>query len=257
MLHVGIELGFVVAGDGDGFVIYAGSLCCVNAQTGLAHVDVGELKHVGAQNAAEAVSCSTGNGLGAEAGGDVCGGAHGRPVVLAGDEILYHCAVAHGIDILVVGAHGSVNIEDPCTLNKAQTGVCQPFGVGTGTDGYNDHIGLDGALAGADLLHLSIALEAHNAVAQEGGDALVGRAIGDTLAKYGFTADICPEKYTSRNLAAEIEKHWNGGEIFLLHSNDGSKPLYDRLNLSLRVRDIPIYTVARDERIRFGNESVD
>lgn len=87
--------------------------------------------------------------------------------------------------------------------------------------------------------------------------AVIGRATGDTLAKYGFTADICPEKYTSRNLAAEIEKHWNGGEIFLLRSNEGSKPLYDRLSLSLRVRDIPIYTVARDERIRFGNESVD
>lgn len=60
VLHVGVELGLVIAGDGDVLGVVAGRAGGLDAQAGLAHVHAGQLQHVGAEDAAEGVGGGAG-----------------------------------------------------------------------------------------------------------------------------------------------------------------------------------------------------
>lgn len=76
--------------------------------------------------------------------------------------------------------------------------------------------------------------------------AVIGSATGETLKRYGFRADISPKRFTTEELAKEIEKNWNGGEIILLRSTDGPAALRERLSRRFAVRDCFLYTVRPD-----------
>jgi len=77
--------------------------------------------------------------------------------------------------------------------------------------------------------------------------AVIGAATGETLASFGLKADICPEKYTSVELAHAIEKSVPRGEpVYLLRSAGGSAELKGILEENYRLRDIHTYTLHSD-----------
>lgn len=73
--------------------------------------------------------------------------------------------------------------------------------------------------------------------------AVIGSATGKTLATYGFSADLCPEPFTSEALAEELAKTAAPEEeILLLRSSIGSPILPKVLKeAGFSVQDIPTY----------------
>lgn len=60
--------------------------------------------------------------------------------------------------------------------------------------------------------------------------AVIGAATGEELEKYGFTADLCPSRYTSEELADELLRTTDQGEyIYLFCSAKGSERLPEKL----------------------------
>ena len=73
--------------------------------------------------------------------------------------------------------------------------------------------------------------------------AVIGAATGAALARYGIDADVCPDTYTSENLAFAIAAAAEPGEkITLLRSALATKTLPEMLQKSgFVVEDIPVY----------------
>lgn len=78
--------------------------------------------------------------------------------------------------------------------------------------------------------------------------AVIGPATADTLAGFGFQADLCPRIATSEALARELAATARSEEeIHLLRSTMGSPLLPQILSeAGLRVRDIPLYDLQAD-----------
>lgn len=87
--------------------------------------------------------------------------------------------------------------------------------------------------------------------------AVIGAATGKTLAGYGIYADICPGVYTSEALADEIERQWDGGDICVFRSAQGSELLVERLSARYCVKDIHTYTVEPDRAVNGYDGTMD
>lgn len=72
--------------------------------------------------------------------------------------------------------------------------------------------------------------------------AVIGAATGRALSDQGFRADLCPEHYTTADLAqALLDAVPPGEDIVLLRSRQGSKELLETISASRAVRDIHLY----------------
>ena len=79
--------------------------------------------------------------------------------------------------------------------------------------------------------------------------AVIGEATGNVLKQYGFTADLCPEVFTSEGLAEALaKKAGQEEEIFLFRSSIGS-PVLPRVlkETGHKVQDIAIYDLEEEE----------
>lgn len=75
--------------------------------------------------------------------------------------------------------------------------------------------------------------------------AVIGQATGEALARRGFRASLCPKRFTSEALAAELTAAAKPDErILLLRSAIASSTLPDLLRKAgLMVEDVPIYDI--------------
>ncbi len=75
--------------------------------------------------------------------------------------------------------------------------------------------------------------------------AVIGKATGEALARRGFRASLCPKRFTSEALAAELTAAAKPDErILLLRSAIASSTLPDLLRKAgLMVEDVPIYDI--------------
>ena len=122
-------------------------------EAGTADVETGQLAHSGAQRAAIGASLA-GDILSNHAAFDVGRGAHGRPCSLAGDGVAHHGAVAHGVDVGIVGL--SQLVGEQGALEHLQTSVLQEGGVGTDTGAEHHQVTLIAALVGEHFLDLAV-----------------------------------------------------------------------------------------------------
>ncbi len=77
--------------------------------------------------------------------------------------------------------------------------------------------------------------------------AVIGASTGATLGSYGIQADLCPETYTSRGLAAAIGAAVPAGErIVLFRSAMGSRELAEELGKKYDVTDVAAYDLRSD-----------
>ena len=172
---VGIVVSLVVGDAGHSDHVIALSLGLSLGQAGAASIEVvGQTDHAGA-HAAQVGGVGAGEVLGKAPAGDVGGGAHGGPLALAGDAVVHHGAVAHGVHIIEVGA--LVVVHHDGALHHLQAGLSQETGGGTDADGQHHHVG--GQHAGAGI-HASGLLGAHNAL--EGGASAHTHALSLELA---------------------------------------------------------------------------
>ncbi|WP_251318456.1 uroporphyrinogen-III C-methyltransferase [Flintibacter muris] len=80
--------------------------------------------------------------------------------------------------------------------------------------------------------------------------AVIGESTGQQLWRYGIRADLCPERYTSRDLAqallhaADPERE----DILLFRSRCGAPELFQTLAQCHHVEDIPLYDLRSDPR---------
>lgn len=79
--------------------------------------------------------------------------------------------------------------------------------------------------------------------------AVIGRPTGRVLAEYGINADLCPERYTSMDLAELLaENARKDEEIVLLRAANATPALPEALRADgFRVREVHIYSVIPDE----------
>ncbi len=84
--------------------------------------------------------------------------------------------------------------------------------------------------------------------------AVIGPATGKALLQYGIAADLCPDVYTSENLAAAIAASARVGErVVLLRSALGTRTLPEMLiKAGFAVEDIPVY----DLEYKFCDETL-
>ena len=77
--------------------------------------------------------------------------------------------------------------------------------------------------------------------------AAIGAATAARLWEHGIRADLCPERYTSRDLARALASAAGPEEeILLFRSRHGSRELAETLARSHTVADIPLYTLHTD-----------
>ena len=77
--------------------------------------------------------------------------------------------------------------------------------------------------------------------------AVIGAATKKELRKYGITADLCPEEYTSEALGRLLlERTAPDEELYLFRSSLGSQELYDALSAKRCVHDVHLYTLRSD-----------
>lgn len=77
--------------------------------------------------------------------------------------------------------------------------------------------------------------------------AVIGAATARALSEHGFTADLCPERYTSEALADRLLETVRPDEpVWLFRSAQGSPILYEKLRKRLTVRDVHTYTTVSE-----------
>ena len=91
--------------------------------------------------------------------------------------------------------------------------------------------------------------------------AIIGKATGARLKKYGIQADFYPEEDTTAGLEKALEQRIRCGKeekskVYLLRSAEGDKQLPADLSAYADVSDIHTYTVCQDQRLHIGNESL-
>ena len=180
---IGIVVGLVVgdAGGGDHIVAGSGGLCL--GQAGTACVQAfRQLDNAGSQAAAVGFF-RAGQVPGQQPAGDVGGGAHGGPLALAGDAVVYLRAVAHGVDVVQVGS--LVLVHDDGALEHLDAGIMQERGCGTDADGHDHHVSLETAHGRADAGGLLAAQHGLQAGAGHDPDALGLQLAADIVGDLG------------------------------------------------------------------------
>ena len=181
--RTGIVVGLVVGDAGDGDGIKARGLGLLFGQTGTAGIEpIRQTHHTGAQAAA------VGSGfprqiLGQEPAGDVGGGAHGGPLALAGQTVVDHGAVAHGVNIGKIGLLELVHHNG--ALKHLHAGIVQEGGGRTDTDGHHYHVTLKAAHSGTDAGGLLAAQNHLKARAGDHPDALGLELAADVVGNLG------------------------------------------------------------------------
>ena len=80
--------------------------------------------------------------------------------------------------------------------------------------------------------------------------AVIGAATKNELKKYGITADLCPEEYTSEALGALLlEQTAVDDQLYLFRSALGSQELYENLSAERCVHDVHLYTLCSDSSV--------
>ena len=80
--------------------------------------------------------------------------------------------------------------------------------------------------------------------------AVIGASTAAKLSEYGIQADLCPERYTSEDLAKVLcQKADPEEKIILFRSRLGSKELFRTLSEKYTVQDVPLYDLRNDSLV--------
>lgn len=146
----GIVVGLVVGDADHTHRVKPGVLCLGLGQAGAPGVEgIQQLDHAGAQ-AAAVEGLVPRQVAGKAPAGDVGGGAHGRPLGFAGKGVMYHGAVAHGVDVGQVG--GLFVIHQDGAFEHFEAAALQKRGSRADADGQHHQVRRDGTAVGGNAL---------------------------------------------------------------------------------------------------------